>query len=59
MSLAKRLNAMERRIAELEEWKREVELALEAEDARADVEHQTLDGDVFDAGERDQTQSLG
>ena len=59
MSLAKRLNAMERRIAELEEWKREGDLALEAEDARADVEHRTLDGDVVDAGERDQTQSLG
>ena len=61
MSLTKRLNDMERRIRELEQWKEGIELVLAHELADSD-EHEgpalTLDGDPA-GGERDQSQSLG
>jgi hypothetical protein len=59
MTLAKRLNEMERRIKELERWKSGVDEALVAEEQDEQQPSITLDGDSYDAGERDQTQSLG
>lgn len=61
MSLQHRLNAMERRIKELEDWKASIHAAIEAEDqAEQDDQHEpirTLDGQVM-GGERDQNQPL-
>lgn len=61
MSLGKRLNEMERRIRELEQWKDGIEQALMQE--QTDPEDQgevplTLDGEAA-GGERDRFQSLG
>ena len=57
MSLQHRLNAMERRIRELEEWRASIEQAIEDEEA-PDEPIRTLDGEQ-DGGERDQMESLG
>lgn len=61
MSLQHRLNAMERRIKALEDWKATVEAALEAEDLAEQEDKpepiRTLDGDEH-GGERDQNQPL-
>lgn len=58
MTLAKRLNDMERRIKALEEWKGTVEAAIEAEEADDQPEpERTLDGEQV-GGERDQNQAL-
>lgn len=66
MTLARRINAMEAEIRalrgtvqELSQWKASVEAALEAEEADEEQPTTTLDGDHVEAGERDQTQSLG
>lgn len=61
MSLAKRLNEMERRIRELEDWKQDVEQAIADEAALADDEPDpgvTLDGEPNPRA-RDQLESLG
>lgn len=61
MSLAKRLNEMERRIRGLEDWRHEVEQALAEEEAAAS--HQDDPGVDLDGqsngSERDQSVSLG
>lgn len=66
MSLSQRLNAIESearalraRVTELEQWKDQVEQALAAEEDEELQEANTLDGEGFAAGERDQTRSLG
>jgi len=67
MTLARRLNAMETEIRalrgtveELSQWKASVEDALAAEEAdEPDTQTTTLDGERIEAGERDQSQSLG
>lgn len=66
MSLSQRLNAIEAearalraRVAELEQWKIQVEQALAAEEADEVQKAKTLDGENFAASERDQSQSLG
>lgn len=61
MSLAKRLNEMERRIRALEEWKQDVEQALAEEEASAATQEDPgvdLDGNA-NGTERDQSASLG
>lgn len=59
MSLAHRLNTMERQLRELLEWKASIEQALaEEESVPEDQPLLTLDGEQA-GGERDQTQSLG
>jgi len=59
MSLAKRLNEMERRIRELQDWRASIEAAIAAEEEEDRPAPQIdLDGDLV-PGERDQTQSLG
>lgn len=61
MSLQHRLNAIERRINELLDWKASIEAAVEAEQlAEQDDQPEptrTLDG-VEQGGERDQNQPL-
>jgi hypothetical protein len=59
MTLSARLNAMEKRIKALEERAKAIDEALADEVADEQQESLTLDGDRIDAGERDQTQSLG
>lgn len=58
MSLANRLAAMERRLADLEKWKAGIEAAIEAEEQDDQPEPETtLDGEVVGI-ERDQTMGL-
>ena len=61
MTLAKRLNSMERRIKALEERFGALDdaLAEEEQDQQQDPETLTLDGERVEARERDQNESLG
>lgn len=66
MTLARRLNAMEAEIRtlrgtvdELSKWKASVDDALADEEADEEQATTTLDGERVEAGDRDQTQSLG
>lgn len=59
MTLSARLNAMEKRIKALEERAQAIDDALAEEMADEQQESLTLDGERVEAGERDQTQSLG
>ena len=58
MSLADRLQRMERRIAELEQFRDQVLASLADEEAAESVAIMTLDGESG-GRERDQSQSLG
>jgi hypothetical protein len=58
MSLTKRLNEIERRLKELEQWKDGIDAALADEAGAEETVHvETLDGDQV-CGERDQLQPL-
>jgi hypothetical protein len=61
MTLAMRLNAMERRIKALEERFGALDeaLAQEEQDEEQGTQTTTLDGEHVEAGERDQARSLG
>ena len=61
MTLAARLNAMERRIKALEERFAALDeaLAQEEHDDQQDTQTTTLDGERIESRERDQNESLG
>lgn len=62
MSLADRLKSMERRIAELEQFRAQIMASLaeeEEEEADEQAPAVSLDGERFESGERDQNESLG
>ena len=57
MSLTKRLNEIERRLKELEQWKDGIDSALVEEVGQEAEPERTLNGDQV-GGERDQLQPL-